>query len=152
MITPDQRCVLHLHSQMFKISFNFVKVKVKSFDPGVKKTWIKNCIVDLGYPCCDLSYVFVTDEELCEMNLKYLSHDTLTDIITFDFNEKNSLSGEMYISVDRVNENALKFKVNPSEELRRVMIHGVLHLAGYGDKTKGEKIRMRKLENKYLSL
>ncbi|MBK7131015.1 MAG: rRNA maturation RNase YbeY [Crocinitomicaceae bacterium] len=135
---------------MFKISFNFVKVKVKSFQPGKNKTWLKSCVLDLGFSACNLSYVFVGDDELHKMNLKFLKHDTLTDIITFDFNEKNSLSGEMYISLERVEENAGKFGVALTEELRRVMIHGVLHLAGFGDKTRSEKIKMRSLEKKYI--
>ena len=86
------------------------------------------------------------------MNIEYLNHDTYTDIITFDYVEGNVISGDMMISVDRVGENAAKFEVPFERELRRVIIHGVLHLLGNGDKTTKEAARMRELENAALAL
>jgi probable rRNA maturation factor len=100
----------------------------------------------------DLTYVFCSDEYLLSLNQKFLNHNTLTDIITFDYSEAKTLSGEIYISIERVAENAEKFKVAFEDELHRVMIHGVLHLAGYKDKRPAEKALMRKKEEASLSL
>jgi rRNA maturation RNase YbeY len=85
------------------------------------------------------------------MNQKYLNHDYFTDIITFDYCEDNVISGDLFISVDRVKENADSFNVDELTEIHRVMIHGVLHLCGYKDKTEEEEKNMRLLENKYLN-
>ncbi len=86
------------------------------------------------------------------MNIKYLNHKTLTDIITFDYSEKSIISGDIFISIDRVRENAKLLKNSIKDELHRVMIHGVLHLCGYSDKKPADKEKMTKAENKYLSL
>lgn len=99
-----------------------------------------------------LQYVFVTDAFLYEMNMKYLQHDTYTDIITFDLSEKKSdtIDGEIYISIDRVKENALHEDVKYMHELYRVILHGALHLCGFNDKTKPQKEIMRNLETEWL--
>lgn len=106
------------------------------------------------YKCADssISYVFVTDEHLWEMNKVYLNHDTYTDIITFDLTEKksNHIVGDIYISIDRVKENAVLHAVSYTDELLRVIIHGALHLSGFGDKTKAQKTQMRLLEDTWL--
>ncbi len=100
-----------------------------------------------------LNFVFCSDEYLHKLNVQYLDHDTLTDIITFDLSENaDEISGEIYISIDRVKENAKKFTVPFYNELQRVMIHGILHLAGYHDKTHEEVTIMRGKEDKCLSL
>lgn len=100
-----------------------------------------------------LSYVFCSDEDLLPLNQEYLRHNTLTDIITFDLSEsKEEIQGEIYISIERVRENALKFKREFDEELHRVIIHGALHLMGYKDKKPPEKVMMREKEEAYLSL
>jgi len=101
----------------------------------------------------ELNYVFCSDAYLLEMNQSYLNHDTYTDIITFDNSEtdKNVL-GDVFISIDRIRENATSFGVSESEELHRVMIHGLLHLLGYSDKSKTEKAKMTEKENHYLAL
>ncbi|MBM3452711.1 MAG: rRNA maturation RNase YbeY [Bacteroidetes bacterium] len=99
----------------------------------------------------DISIIFVTDSYLLEMNQKYLDHDYYTDIITFDYCVTNIVSGDLFISVDRVQENAGIVNVGFLTELHRVMIHGILHLCGYKDKTDEEKRVMRALENKYLN-
>jgi probable rRNA maturation factor len=98
-----------------------------------------------------LTYIFCTDEFLHQMNQQYLNHNTLTDIITFDLSEsKNSLTGEIYISTDRVKENAEKFGVSYDDELHRVLFHGALHLCGFKDKTDADRKVMRKNEDNCL--
>jgi len=95
----------------------------------------------------ELNFVFTSDEDLLQKNIEFLNHTTLTDIITFDYTEKNKISGDIFISIERIKENATKFKISFNEELKRVLIHGVLHLCGYGDKTQKLAIQMRKKEN-----
>lgn len=95
----------------------------------------------------NLYYIFCTDEYLLEKNKTFLNHDTLTDVITFDLSENSKeLQAEIYISVDRVKENAAEFKVPVNEELHRVIFHGMLHLCGFGDKTKKDQLEMRQKE------
>ena len=100
----------------------------------------------------DLSIVFCSDNYILDMNIKYLQHDYFTDIITFDYCEGEKISGDLFISVDSVRENALLYGATFEEELNRVMVHGVLHLIGYDDHTKAEQKTMREKENYYLSL
>jgi probable rRNA maturation factor len=126
-----------------------VKVKITK-KLGIKK-WLKETIETEGYKLSELNYIFCSDEYLLNMNVSYLNHDTLTDIITFDNSEEDRvIIGDIFISVDRVKENALKFKVDFLEELNRVMVHGALHLVGYKDKKKSEQEKMREKENYYL--
>ena len=115
--------------------------------------WIKrvvkaeNCLLE------ELNYIFCTDSYLYKMNLEHLGHDTLTDIITFDNSEMpNQIEGDIFISIDRVKDNASDLDLAFEDELHRVMIHGVLHLIGYGYKTEEEKMKMRKKEEACLSL
>ncbi|MEK6152864.1 rRNA maturation RNase YbeY [Flavobacteriaceae bacterium 3-367] len=103
---------------------------------------------DLG----PLAYIFCSDESMLEMNKKYLDHDTFTDIITFDYTEGEELSGDIFISTDRLRENAATFGVSFREEVLRVMVHGVLHLMGYKDKTDEDKTLMRNKENEMIAL
>ena len=99
-----------------------------------------------------INFIFCTDEYLGELNKIWLHHSTLTDIITFPFSEQeDTISGDIYISIERVQENARTFGDPAEKELKRVMIHGVLHLIGYKDKSPGEKKKMRQKENYYLS-
>jgi rRNA maturation RNase YbeY len=99
-----------------------------------------------------LNYIFCSDLYLLKINQEYLKHDTLTDIITFDYSQKSNLEGEVYISIERVKENSEIFKRPFAEELHRVIIHGLLHLIGYADKSDAEKAQMRKKEEACLSL
>lgn len=116
------------------------------------KTWIKETIITEGKTLGTLNYVFCSDEYLHKMNVEFLQHDTLTDIITFDQSEiENKIDGDIFISVDRVKENAKKFNSEYSDELNRVMIHGALHLIGYKDKKKADQELMRSKEDYYLS-
>ncbi len=116
------------------------------------RKWIVNCINAEGFKLRELSFIFCSDRYLLEMNKEYLNHDTLTDIITFDNSEQEGhIVGDIFISVDRVRENAINFKVPKCDELHRVMIHGTLHLLGYPDKGKAAKAVMTQKEDFYLS-
>ncbi|MFD2527574.1 rRNA maturation RNase YbeY [Flavihumibacter stibioxidans] len=100
-----------------------------------------------------LNFIFCSDEYLLEINRNYLNHDYYTDIITFDLSEPGqATTGEIYISIDRVRDNANNHEESFTRELHRVIFHGALHLCGYGDKTQEEEILMRKMENKYLDM
>jgi probable rRNA maturation factor len=99
-----------------------------------------------------IDYIFCDDEFLYELNRRYLSHSTFTDVITFDYSDGKSINVEIYISIDRVRENAKYYEVSFDEELRRVMVHGLLHCFGYTDKKIPEQKRMRNAENKLLKL
>lgn len=100
----------------------------------------------------ELSFIFCTDEYLHNINVQYLNHDTYTDIITFDYSEGNILAGDIFISIQRVQENAKSFNVDFFDELCRVLVHGVLHLMGYKDKSIEEQQTMRAKEDFYLTL
>ena len=116
------------------------------------KSWIKKVVEKEGGQMKDLSFVFCDDMDLLDKNSKYLNLDTLTDILTFDYSENNNISGDIYISIDRVKENARTYKVTFENELNRVMIHGVLHLLGYKDESEKEKGIIRAKEDFYLPL
>jgi probable rRNA maturation factor len=135
------------------IHFFFEDVDLHFSSIRKTKSWLKSVIHAEGKVLKELNYIFCSDHFLSAINLQYLNHSTLTDIITFDTSEDNeSVEGEIYISVDRVRENAVKFNVTFDRELQRVMVHGVLHLLGYSDKTSQQKKIMRKKEDAYLSL
>jgi probable rRNA maturation factor len=114
--------------------------------------FLKNLVTEhLDVKTTDLNYIFCNDEYLLEKNKQFLNHDTLTDIITFDLSESDrELVSEIYISVDRVADNAEKFKVSYNTELHRVIFHGVLHLCGFKDKAPKDKALMREMEQKCL--
>lgn len=114
--------------------------------------WIKGAIKDQGKKTGDISFVFCSDAYLLEINKKYLEHNYFTDIITFDYVEGERVSGDIFISVDRVHENAELFKTSFSDELNRIIIHGVLHLVGFKDKSAEEKKVMTDMEDFYLKI
>ena len=113
--------------------------------------WIKGVIIEENKELGEVNYIFCDDKYLLEKNINYLDHDTLTDIITFSYCEGNMISSDIMISVERVMENSSIFENSFSEELNRVIIHGILHLVGYNDKTKEEKEIMRKKEDYYIN-
>ncbi len=116
------------------------------------KRWIKETIIAEGYRLHELNYILCSDAYLLEINQQYLKHDTLTDIVTFDNSEKAGIiTGDIFISVDRTQENAQTFKVDAETELHRVIIHGTLHLLGYLDKKPADKKLMTEKENQYLA-
>lgn len=114
------------------------------------RRWIKKVITSENKEIGEINYIFCSDEYLLERNIKYLDHDTLTDIITFNYCKGQIITSDIMISIDRVKENSTIFDNSFSEELHRVMIHGILHLIGYDDKTEKEKKLMREKENFYL--
>lgn len=117
------------------------------------KRWLKELAVKSGFRIKELNYIFCSDEYLYQMNVDYLNHDTYTDIITFDNSEKKGeLEGDIFVSVDRVRENATTLKVEEATELTRVLAHGLLHLMGYKDKTKEEASLMRSKEEEAIEL
>lgn len=114
------------------------------------KAWLKDAAKAEGFKIGELNYIFCSDAYLLDINQKYLGHDTLTDIVTFDNSEvPKMIEGDIFISIERVRENALKFDTAESE-LKRVMVHGLLHLAGYKDKDKAQKELMTIKENEHL--
>ena len=115
-------------------------------------SWISLSIINEAYKEGDINFIFGDDEYLLKLNVKYLKHNSLTDIISFDYSLGKMVSGDIFISIERIIENALKYKVNVDDELHRVIIHGILHFCGYKDKTKEDKLLMRKKEDYYLSL
>ena len=121
-------------------------------DKSILKKWIKKVVKTEGSAIAELNFIFCDDEYLLEKNKTFLKHDTLTDIITFDYSEKNTVKGDVFISIERVKENALVYKVSFENELQRVIIHGVLHLLGYKDKDEKHQKEMREKEDFYLSL
>ena len=128
-------------------------ISFKLKQPIKTARWIKSIINKEKFALKELNYIFCSDDFLLSINQGFLRHDYYTDIITFDHSsEKRTIEGDIYISVDRVRENAKEFNSSLDTELHRVMIHGVLHLLGYPDKTKAEKMAMRKKEEACLSL
>lgn len=116
------------------------------------KAWLNERCTKAGFVCEELVYVFCSDDYLLEMNKEHLQHDYYTDIITFDYSQDTrQVNGEFYISIDRVGENASENRVSFADELHRVMIHGVLHLLGFGDKSPKEAQQMRRLEDEALA-
>lgn len=117
------------------------------------RDWIKNSINAEGLRTGTLNFIFCSDSYLLTINQQYLDHDTYTDIVTFDnSDDEGCIEGDLFISIDRIKENATTFNVSEKDELHRVIIHGVLHLIGYNDKGEGKKEEMTRMENKYLSL
>jgi rRNA maturation RNase YbeY len=133
------------------IQFNY-ETSFKLNDESVIQNWISSCITKYGFTEGDINYIFCDDDYLLKLNVEFLEHDTLTDIISFDYTLGKLLSGDIFISVERVFENAIKFNQTPDNELNRVIIHGVLHFMGFQDKSDEAKVIMRKEENKCLEL
>ena len=132
------------------VLFNNQSIDFKLKHKTKLKQWIKTITEKEKHTLGTINYIFCSDDELLEINIKHLNHNTLTDIITFDYTEAKKIHSDIFISIDRVTENAKKFKVDFDTELRRVMIHGILHLCGYKDKTSADAELMRKKENSSL--
>jgi probable rRNA maturation factor len=127
-----------------EIDFTF-KNKIKT------RSWLTNVIREENYSRLSINYIFCTDEYLSELNNKYLHHNTFTDILTFpDYSNPRKISGDIYISIERIRENAEEFRQPFGRELARVMVHGALHLLGYKDKTAKEREEMTRKEDYYL--
>jgi len=121
-------------------------------DETVYTSWLESVITSEAKKLEELSYIFCDDEYLLKINMEYLDHDTYTDIITFDYSVGKILQGDIYVSTERVAENADAFNVKFEDELRRVLVHGVLHLCGYKDKEESEAVLMRSKEEEKMQL
>lgn len=132
-----------------KIQFHFL-VPVTLKDRTLLKEYLRQILKREGRVMDELSFIFCSDEYLLDINKTYLRHNYFTDIITFDLSDERQQSGEIYISVDRVRDNARQLKLNFQEELHRVIFHGILHLSGYGDKNAAEQSKMRRKEDQYI--
>lgn len=133
------------------IDFNY-ELEFELPNEDQTRDWISNCISDYEMEEGEIQYVFCTDDYLHKMNVEFLDHDTLTDVISFDYVMGNLISGDIFISIDRVKDNSNELNIPFLEELNRVIIHGVLHYIGFKDKTDDDAAEMRKQENYCLSL
>ncbi len=135
---------------MCDINFFFEDIQPFSIQKNHIEKYIKELISNEVKKCGEISIVFTSDNYLLEMNKEYLNHDYFTDIITFDYVENDLISGDLFISFDRLKENAEKFNIEVVREVYRVVFHGILHLTGYNDKTDEEQKIMTEKENFYL--
>ena len=134
------------------ISFQSEEVQIPSIIKPDVKDWIEKVIESHHFVPGELNYIFCSDDYILSINRQYLNHDYFTDIITFDYRVNNVISGDLIISLDTVKSNANKYGDNYEMELLRVIIHGILHLCGFNDKTSDESQLMRQLEDKALNL
>lgn len=134
-----------------KISFHYEDIQFILPNHLLIVDWIYKTIINETKILRQVNYIFCSDNYLHKINLEYLNHDTFTDVITFPYTDGNIIEGDIFISIDRIRENAKSFEVAFKNELHRVMIHGTLHLLGYLDKTNEEKAQMTQMEDKYLS-
>lgn len=134
------------------ITYNSEGVKMPDIKKRATTTWIKAVAKTYGKQVGEIGYLFVNDDKIIEVNREYLAHDYYTDIITFDYSEGNTISGDLVISLDTVRTNAELFGKPYREELHRVIIHGILHLCGINDKAPGEREIMEEAENKALGM
>ena len=134
------------------ITFQTINVAMPDIDQPTIRAWVKAVIESYGRSTSDIAYIFVDDEEILRVNRQFLQHDYYTDIITFDYNDGDTVSGDLFISLDTVRSNAEELQVSYAQELLRVIIHGILHLCGINDKGPGEREIMEAAENRALSL
>lgn len=138
---------------MQQIFFHTYEIAFKFLSEDPVRNWILAFVSAYDYEIKTLTYVFMSDASLLQLNQDLLDHDYYTDIITLPFSEKNEpIIADIYISIDRVRENAMTYQVDFWDELHRVMIHGLIHLLGFDDKTPKEIIEMRQLEDKALNM
>ena len=134
------------------ISYNTVNIKMPAIRRRDTSAWVKAVAASYGKKVGEIAYIFVDDEEILRVNREYLQHDYYTDIITFDYTEGDTISGDLFISLDTVRTNAEQYGKPYEEELHRVIIHGILHLCGINDKGPGEREIMEAAEDKALAL
>ena len=134
------------------IDFTFEDVPDFDFNESRVLDWLNLVSNNENFLIGDISYIFCSDTYLLDINKQYLDHDYFTDIITFDYTEDSVISGDMFISIDRVKENAISFNVSFLDELYRVIVHGILHLCGYKDKSDSDALLMREKEDQALLL
>lgn len=134
------------------ISYQTENVKFPDIKRRATSAWIRQVAATYGKKVGDIAYIFCDDEKILEVNRQYLNHDYYTDIITFDYTERNTINGDIFISLDTVRSNSETQNTVYNDELHRVIIHGVLHLCGINDKLPGEREQMEKAENEALRL
>ena len=134
------------------ITFNSLSLPLPALDVRTEEAWLRRVAAQHNRRLGEINYIFCNDEEILATNRQYLQHDYYTDIITFDYDEGDTISGDLVISLDTVRTNAEKFGKDYNEELHRVIIHGILHLCGINDKGPGEREIMEAHENKALAL
>ncbi len=134
------------------ITYNVEGVKMPKIKKRENSAWVKSVAASYGKKVGEIAYIFVNDEKILEVNRQYLSHDYYTDIITFDYCEGDTISGDLFISLDTVRTNAEQVGTTYEQELHRVIIHGILHLCGINDKGPGEREIMEAAENKALAI
>lgn len=132
------------------INFSTDNINMPSLDERKAGRWIRAVAADYGFSVGQIHYIFCSDERELEINRQFLGHDYYTDIITFDYSTASTLNGDIFISLDTVRSNAETVGVSFEEELHRILIHGILHLTGQGDKTPETKVQMTEKENKAL--
>jgi rRNA maturation RNase YbeY len=133
------------------INFNYETDFILDSEQNIA-SWLSAVIISEKKKEGEISYIFCDDEYLHKINVEYLNHDTLTDVISFDYTMGNEISGDVFISVERVKDNAADFKVSFKEELKRVLVHGILHYCGYKDKGEAEELLMRSKEDEKIAL
>ena len=133
------------------INFNYENEFNLDNEEGISN-WLSQVILSEKKKEGEINYIFCDDEYLLKINLEYLNHDTLTDIISFDYTVGNEINGDIFISVERVQDNANDFEVSFEDELRRVLVHGVLHYCGYKDKSEQDEVLMRAKEDEKLAM
>lgn len=138
---------------MTNITIDYLLPEVPEINEDLLIKWVNSVISKEGRVADNIQFILCDDNTLLKLNERYLNHDTLTDVITFNYNDEyQNMAGDIFISYERVIENALKYKVPSQVELKRVMVHGVLHLIGYDDQTEEQKSVIRDKENYYLTL
>ncbi|MBN9285390.1 MULTISPECIES: rRNA maturation RNase YbeY [unclassified Flavobacterium] len=133
------------------ISFNY-ETDFELENESQYENWISNVIASEGKHEGEINYIFCDDDYLHKINVEYLDHDTLTDIISFDYSVGNELHGDIFVSIERVKDNALDFNVSFEEEIKRVIIHGILHYCGYKDKSEKDELLMRAKEDEKVAM
>ena len=134
------------------ISYNAEGVKMPAIKRRENSAWVKAVAASYGKKVGEIAYIFVNDKKILDVNRQYLQHDYYTDIITFDYSDDDIISGDLFISLDTVRSNAEQIGTTYEQELRRVIIHGILHLCGINDKGPGEREKMEAAEDKALNM
>ena len=133
------------------ISFNY-ETEFELQNESDFSKWLSEVILSENKKEGEINYIFCDDDYLLEINQQYLDHDTLTDIISFDYSVVNEINGDIFVSVERVKENASDYKVTFHEEIQRVLVHGILHYCGYKDKTESDELIMRAKEEEKMKM
>ena len=147
-MTPD----FLIEKEKNMISYQSENIKMPALHRRETSAWLRRVVDSYGRRVGNIAYIFCDDAKILEVNKKFLHHDYFTDIITFDYDEGNLVSGDIFISLDTVRSNSVKFHTDYEQELHRVIVHGVLHLCGINDKGPGEREIMEAAENKALAL